>query len=103
MASIFAIAASSALSQTIAPNDAQILGIIITANTVNIDTRKLAQKMSEDKEAKIFSERMVIDPLEMNKQAIALADKLKLSITDSDASKNIKYVGDIVIARLKIR
>ena len=101
VASIFAIVSSSALSQTIAPNDAQILGIIVTANTVNIDTSKLTLKMSEDKEIQIFSERMVIDHLDMNKQVIALADKLKLSITESDASKNIKYVGEVVIARLE--
>ncbi len=101
VASLFAIVTSSALSQPITPNDAQILGIIVTANTVNIDTSKLALKISEDKETQIFSERMVIDHLDMNKQAIALADKLKLSITESDASKNIKYVGDVVIARLE--
>ncbi|CAG9933172.1 DUF4142 domain-containing protein [Candidatus Nitrotoga arctica] len=101
VASVFVIATSSALSQTFVPNDAQILGIIITANTVDIDTSKLAIKISEDKETKIFSERMVIDHLDMNKQAIALAEKQKLSITESDASKNIKYVGEVVIARLE--
>ncbi len=101
VASMFVIATSSALSQTVVPNDSQILGIVITANTVDIDTSKLALKISEDKETKIFSERMVIDHLDMNKQAIALADKLKLSITESDASKNIKYVGEVVMTRLE--
>ncbi len=101
VASMFVIATSSALSQTVVPNDSQILGIVITANTVDIDTSKLALKISEDKETKIFSERMVIDHLDMNKQAIVLADKLKLSITESDASKNIKYVGEVVMTRLE--
>ncbi len=101
VASMFVIATSSALSQTFVPNDAQILGIVITANTVDIDTSKLALKISEDKETKIFSERMIIDHLDMNKQAIALAEKLKLPITESDASKSIKYVGEVVITRLE--
>ena len=100
-ASLFAAAGTTAFAQASAPNDAQIAGIVVTANTVDIDAGKLAQKMSRNKEVKAFAKQMVTDHTGVNKQATALVKKLKVTPEDSDTSKSLKEGGDANIAKLK--
>ena len=101
IASLFSIAGTTAFAQASAPNDAQIAGIVVTANTVDIDAGKLAQKMSKNKEVKAFAQQMVTDHTGVNKQATALVKKLKVTPEDSDTSKSLKEGGDANIAKLK--
>ena len=101
IASVMAFAASAAFAQSAAPNDAQIAGIVVTANTVDIDAGKLAQKMSRNKEVKQFGKQMVTDHSGVNKQATALVKKLKVKPEDSDTSKSLKAGGDANISKLK--
>ncbi len=100
-ASVFAFAASAAFAQSAAPNDAQIAGIVVTANTVDIDAGKLAQKISKNKEVKQFGKQMVTDHTGVNKQATALVRKLKVKPEDSDTSKSLKADGAANISTLK--
>ena len=101
IASVVAVAATAAYAEPAAPNDAQIAGIVVTANTVDIDAGKLAQKMSHNKEVKAFAKQMVTDHTGVNKQATALVKKLKVTPEDSDTSKSLKEGGDANIAKLK--
>lgn len=100
-ASVFAFGAAPASSQTSGPTDAQIAGIVVTANTVDIDAGKLAQKMSASKDVKAFAKQMVTDHTGVNKQASALVKKLKVTPEDSDTSKSLKDGGDANLAKLK--
>jgi len=98
-AALFACAAAPALSQT--PSDAQIAGIVVTANQVDIDAGKLAEKASSDKNVKSFAKQMVTDHSGVNKQAGELVKKLKITPEDSDTSKSLKQGGDANLAKLK--
>lgn len=71
-ASMFMIAGPAVFAQASAPNDAQIAGIVVAANTVDINAGKLAEKMSKNKEVKAFAKQMVTDHAGVNKQAAAL-------------------------------
>jgi putative membrane protein len=100
VATVFSLASLSAFAQA-APNDAQIAAIVVTANTVDIDAGKLAKKMSKNKEVKKFAKQMVADHTGVNKKAIALVKKLKVTPEDSDTSKSLKDGGDANISKLK--
>ena len=93
------LASSAVFAQ--APSDAQIAGIVVTANTVDIDAGKLAQKMSKNKEVRAFAKMMVTDHSGVNKQATALVKKLHVTPADSDTSKSLKSGGEANLAKLK--
>lgn len=99
LAGVFALS-GSAFAQS-APDDAQIAGIVVAANTVDIDAGKLAQKMAQDAEVKAFAQQMVTDHTGVNKQASALVKKLKVTPRDSELSKSLKQGGADNIAKLK--
>lgn len=101
IAGVFAFATTAALAQSAAPNDAQIAGIVVAANTVDIDAGKLAQKTSKNKEVQRFAKQMVTDHTGVNKQATALVKKLKVTPEASDTSKSLKEGGDANISKLK--
>jgi putative membrane protein len=84
-----------------APNDAQIAMIAVTADTVDIDTGKLAIEKTSDKKVKDFAQLMVTDHTAVNNQATALAKKLGVTPEESDTSKSLKSGGDTEIAKLK--
>jgi putative membrane protein len=100
VAGIFTLASAAALAQS-APNDAQIAGIVVAANTVDIDAGKLAEKMSKNSEVKAFAKQMVTDHSGVNKQAVALVTKLKVTPEDSELSKSLKQGGSDNLAKLK--
>ena len=83
------------------PNDAQIAQIVVTANQVDIDAGKLAEKMGSTKDVKAFGKQMVDDHSGVNKQATALVTKLKVKPEPSDTSAALKKGGDENIAKLK--
>lgn len=84
-----------------APTDAQIAGILVTANTVDIDAGNLARKMSGNKEVRDFARQMVTDHAGVNKQATALVKKLKVTPAESDIGNSLKAGGDANLARLR--
>jgi putative membrane protein len=99
IAALFALA-GSAFAQA-APDDAQIAGIVVAANQVDIDAGKLAQKMTKHAEVKSFAKQMVTDHTGVNKQAVALVTKLKVTPQDSELSKSLKSGGADNMAKLK--
>ena len=82
-------------------NDAQIAAIVVTANQVDVDAGKLAQLRASNSEVKKFADRMVSDHEGVNKQAVALATKLKVTPQENDTSRALKTGGDKNIANLK--
>ncbi len=96
-----AVCAAGAMAQGGAPNDAQIAHIVVTANQVDIDAGKLAEKKGSNAEVKAFGKQMVTDHTGVNRQAVALAKKLKVKPEDNDTSKSLKKGGDENIAKLK--
>jgi putative membrane protein len=99
VAALLCLPVASALAQTV--NDAQIAHIVVTANQVDIDAGKLAASMASHADVKKFGQQMVTDHTGVNKQATALAAKLKVTPEDNDTSKSLKAGGEKNIANLK--
>jgi putative membrane protein len=81
--------------------DAQIASIVVTANQVDIDAGKLAAATSTNPEVKKFAQLMVTDHTGVNKQAVALVTKLKVTPQDNDTSQSLKAGGEKNVAALK--
>ncbi len=81
--------------------DAQIAHIVVTANQVDIDAGKLATSMATNPDVKKFGEQMVTDHTGVNKSAVALANKLKLTPVDNPTSQSLKAGGEQNVANLK--
>ena len=84
-----------------APDDAQIASIVVTANQVDIDAGKLAQSNGSNPEVKAFGKQMVTDHTAVNKQAVALVKKLKVTPQDNPTSQSLKSGGTENVKSLK--
>jgi putative membrane protein len=91
--------AAGASAQAI--DDAQIAHIVVTANQVDIDAGKLAASTATSGEVKKFGQQMVTDHTGVNKQAVDLATKLKVTPADNPTSQSLKAGGDKNVANLK--
>ena len=101
LAAVVAFAAGAAFAQGSAPNDAQIAHIVVTANQVDIDAGKLAEKKGKSADVKSFGKMMVTDHSGVNKQATALAKKLGVKPEDNPTSQSLKKGGQENVAALK--
>jgi putative membrane protein len=81
--------------------DAQIAKIVVTANQVDIDAGKLAVATSKNPEIKKFAQTMVTDHTGVNKQAVALVTKLKVTPADNDTAKSLYDGGKSNVTALK--
>ena len=93
------LCAAATSAQTI--NDAQIASIVVTANQVDVDAGKLAAAATANSEVKKFAQLMVTDHTGVNKQAVDLATKLKVTPQDNDTSKSLKAGGEKNVANLR--
>lgn len=98
---LLAFAAATVLAQSATPNDAQIAGIVVAANKVDIDAGKLAAGKAQDTQVKQFAKQMVADHTGVNQQATALVQKLKVRPQDSATSQSLKEAGKANEAKLK--
>ena len=94
-----AVFAAPALAQS--PSDAQIASIVVTANQVDIDAGKLAESRGSNADIKAFGKQMVTDHTGVNKQAVALVTKLKVSPEDNATSQSLKKGGEDNVKNLK--
>lgn len=92
---------ASGLASAQPVNDAQIASIVVTANQVDIDAGKLAAAQSTSTEIKKFAQLMVTDHTGVNKAAVDLATRLKVTPQDNSTSQSLKADGDKHLARLK--
>lgn len=82
-------------------SDAQIAAIVVTANQVDIDAGKFAADKSTDDAVKGFATTMVTDHSAVNKSAVDLVTKLKVTPEENDTSRALKAGGDQNIAALR--
>ena len=82
-------------------NDAQIASIVVTANQVDIDAGNYAKAHATNPQVKQFAQQMVTDHTGVNKQATALAAKLKVTPEDNATSQSLKSGGETNINKLK--
>jgi len=104
LASVFAAAALAIAGAAFAqggPNDAQIAHIVVTANNVDIQAGKVAEKKGKSADVKSFGKMMVTDHSGVNKQATALVKKLGVKPEDNPTSQSLKKGGEENLAALK--
>ena len=94
-----ALASAAALAQ--APSDPQIAHIVVTANQVDIDAGKLAERQGSSAEVKAFGKQMVTDHSGVNQQAVALVKKLGVTPEDNPTSQSLKSGGEENVKHLK--
>jgi putative membrane protein len=92
--------AGPAAAQGAKPNDAQIAHIAYTAGVIDIAAAKQALKKSKNKEVRAFATDMVRDHSVVNKQALALVKKLKVTPEDNDTSKALSKQATDKLAEL---
>jgi putative membrane protein len=71
------------------PTDPQIAHIAYTAGQIDISAAELALKTSKNKAVRDFAEEMVRDHTAVNKQALALLEKLNVKPEDNATSKSL--------------
>jgi putative membrane protein len=81
--------------------DAQIAAIVVAANQVDIDAGKFAADKTKSEEVKTFAQMMVTDHTSVNKSAVDLVTKLKVSPEENDTSRALKAGGEKNVAELR--
>ncbi|TPN81929.1 DUF4142 domain-containing protein [Mesorhizobium sp. CU2] len=87
LAALFLISAAPLAQAADKPTDPQIAHIAYTAGSIDIEAAKLAIKKSKNKEIVAFAKDMERDHEAVNKQALDLVKKLKVTPEDNDTSK----------------
>jgi putative membrane protein len=83
-------AAASAMAQsTEKPTDPQIADIAYTAGQIDVTAANLALEKTKTRAVRSFAEEMVRDHEAVNKQVLALLDKLNVKPEDNDTSKSL--------------
>ena len=95
------VATAVAWAQAAGPTDPQIAAIVVTANQVDIDVGKLAKSTTHAKDVKQFAQLMITDHTAVNKSAVALVQKLKVTPENDATSDSLKKGGDENLANLK--
>jgi putative membrane protein len=84
---LLALATGIAWAQGSNLNDAQIAHIAYTADQIDIEAAKQALKKSKNKDVRAFAQDMVRDHTAVNKKALALVKKLKVTPEDNSTSQ----------------
>jgi putative membrane protein len=92
---------AAAAAQAAGPTDPQIAAIVVTANQVDIDAGKLALKESHTKDVKDFAQLMITDHTGVNKSAVDLVTKLKVTPEDNPTAQSLKAGGEDNLKNLK--
>lgn len=91
--------ASGASAQGV--TDAQIAAVVVAANQVDIDAGKVAAEWGGSAEVKKFGKDMVRDHSAVNKSAVELVTKLKVTPEDNPTAMSLKKGGMENVATLK--
>ena len=98
------ILGSAALAQGAKPSDAQIAHIAYTAGVIDVAAARQAITKASNKDVKAFAEDMVRDHEAVNKQALDLVKKLKVTPEDNDTSKTLsKQAADKLAELAKLK
>jgi putative membrane protein len=91
---------SAAFAQGAKPSDPQIAHIAYTAGVIDINAAKQAESKASNKEVKAFAADMARDHEAVNKQALDLVKKLKVTPEDNDTSKALSKQASDKLAEL---
>jgi putative membrane protein len=83
------------------PTDPQIVGIVVTANQIDIDTAKLALAKTHNPQVRDFAQQMVTDHSALQKSVADLGAKLHVTPANSDTSASLKKQAADTSAHLK--
>src|SRR5258708_27420012 len=86
---VISLLSSFALAEDAKLTDPQIAHIAYTAGVIDIAAAKQALTQASNKEVKAFAEGMVRDHEAVNKLALDLVTKLKVTPEDNDTSKTL--------------
>ena len=95
--SILALAASAfALTSQVnaAVSDPQIAAIVVAANQVDINAGQYMLEKTTNPEVKDFAQKMVNDHTAVNKSAVDLVTKLKVTPEENDTSRSLEAGGE---------
>lgn len=84
-----------------APTDPQIVGIVLTANQIDIDAGQAALSKSQNPQVKGFAQEMVNDHSALQKSVEDLGAKLHVSPAPSATATSLKEQAAQTAARLK--
>src|SRR5215471_16985618 len=99
-----ALLSSPALAQGAKLTDPQIAHIAYTAGVIDIAAAKQALLKASSREVKAFAQDMVRDHEAVNKQALDLVKKLKVTPEDNDTSKTLsKQAGEKLAELAKLK
>jgi putative membrane protein len=90
LTSAFLLSAADMKAYAQAPTDPQIVGIVQTANQIDINQAKLALKKTSNPQVKEFANQMISDHTNLEKSVNDLAKKLGVAPEDSATSKQLK-------------
>lgn len=82
-------------------SDPQIAAIVVAANQVDVDAGTLAADKSSSAEVKAFANTMVTDHTAVNKSAVELVTKLKVTPEANDTSRALQAGGEKNLAALR--
>jgi putative membrane protein len=82
------------------PSDAQIVGIVLAADAIDVNYGNIALKKSENKAVREFAQRMVTDHSAVQQSVIGLAAKVGVTAEDSPTSDGLKKGAVDITARL---
>jgi putative membrane protein len=91
---------SAAIAEGAKLSDPQIAHIAYTAGVIDINAAKQAMTKASNKEVKAFAQDMVRDHEAVNKQALDLVKKLKVTPEDNDTSKALSKQASDKLAEL---
>jgi putative membrane protein len=90
LAVMVGIAVPHGTAQGAAPTDAQIVGIVVAANQIDIDTGKLTLSKSQSEQVRAFAQQMITDHSALQKSVFDLGAKLNVTPAESDTSRSLK-------------
>jgi len=82
------------------PSDPQIVGIVVTANQIDIDASQLALEKAKSQQVRDFAQQMVTDHTALQKSVANLGAKLNVKPEDSDTSRALKSQAKGTTAKL---
>lgn len=98
------LASGAATAQAAKPTDPQIAHVAYTAGVLDINAAKQALSKASNKEVKAFAQDMVRDHEAVNKQALDLVKKLKVTPEDDNTSKALsKQAADKLAELAKLK
>ncbi len=91
----------TAAARAQAPSDPQIVGIVVAANQIDIDSGHLALTRSHNKQVREFAQQMITDHTAVQKSVFDLGAKLHVTPAESETSATLKKQASETATRLR--